>query len=70
MVLWCRHCGALIGVRPPLEDWTVDRNCLCAHCVESQPVIAKKMERAVEREQCASTFDGPIFVKGVVASAR
>ena len=32
MVLWCKSCGAFMGVREPFEDWTTDRNALCQHC--------------------------------------
>ena len=34
MVLWCRLCGALMGLREPLTDWSVDRNAICHSCVE------------------------------------
>ena len=52
MVLWCKGCGALIGLRPPVSDWTIDRDCFCTICVESQsPTLAKKMEVIVENDQ-------------------
>ena len=52
MILWCKGCGALIGLRPPVHDWTIDRDCYCTICVESQsPAIAKKMEVIVEKDQ-------------------
>ena len=34
MVLWCNNCGALMGVREPLSDWTVDRNAICLICAD------------------------------------
>jgi hypothetical protein len=37
MVLWCRKCGALLGVRVPYYDWTTDKTTLCTECVEAQP---------------------------------
>jgi hypothetical protein len=42
MVQWCRKCGALIGVREPILDWSVDRNAVCRWC------IAKKVGRTDE----------------------
>lgn len=32
MVLWCQKCGAFMGVREPLTDWSVDRTGYCAEC--------------------------------------
>ena len=34
MVLWCKTCGALLGLREPLTIWSTDRNGLCAACLE------------------------------------
>ena len=34
MVLWCKHCGALLGLREPFTDWYVDRTSLCQQCAE------------------------------------
>lgn len=39
MVLWCRCCGALMGVRYPYTDWTVDRDSLCPACAEEHRLI-------------------------------
>ena len=33
MVLWCKLCGAYIGLRAPLQDWRVERDSICARCV-------------------------------------
>jgi hypothetical protein len=41
MVLWCRACGALIGIRYPYTDWTVDRDTLCPSCAEQEHVLAQ-----------------------------
>ena len=38
MVLWCKTCGALMGLREPLTDWTVDRTGVCPTCAKSQLV--------------------------------
>jgi hypothetical protein len=32
VVLWCRSCGALIGIQQPFADWTTDRKGLCPAC--------------------------------------
>ena len=34
VVMWCKVCGALLGVREPLPEWTSDRNNLCPACSE------------------------------------
>ena len=34
VVMWCKVCGALLGVREPLLEWTSDRNNLCPACSE------------------------------------
>jgi hypothetical protein len=34
MVLWCKTCGALLGLREPLSDWATDRTGLCMACAE------------------------------------
>ena len=39
MVLWCRCCGAFLGLRYPYTDWTVDRDSLCPACAEKQRLI-------------------------------
>lgn len=32
VMYWCRTCGAVIGLREPLTDWTIDRSQLCQTC--------------------------------------
>lgn len=32
MVLWCKSCGAFLGMREPNTDWTDDRTTLCSAC--------------------------------------
>jgi hypothetical protein len=29
-------CDALIGVRPPFDDWSADREALCPTCAKNQ----------------------------------
>ena len=31
-VLWCRQCGALIGLREPLDDWSTEQG-QCLACI-------------------------------------
>ena len=39
MVVWCRICGALMGVREPYTNWTVDRDALCPVCAVHEKII-------------------------------
>ena len=41
MVLWCRSCNALIGVREPISNWATDRTGICALCLEKEVDITK-----------------------------
>ena len=34
MVLWCKSCNALLGLRDPLENWSTDRTGLCQACLK------------------------------------
>lgn len=45
MVLWCKNCGALMGLREPFEDWTVDKNSLCRFCA---PITVAVLEKITE----------------------
>ncbi len=36
MVIWCKQCGAFMGLRIPLADWTTDREATCARCAEKK----------------------------------
>lgn len=40
MVLWCKTCGALLGIREPVDNWSTDRNGVCAACLEKKISIA------------------------------
>ena len=51
MVLWCKVCAAFVGLRPPISNWTVDREGLCPTCVAKEPAIAKDVEKVIEKEQ-------------------
>lgn len=32
MVLWCKKCNALMGLGPPLEDWSTNHQNFCKEC--------------------------------------
>jgi hypothetical protein len=36
MVLWCRACNALLGLREPISNWSTDRTGLCQACLEKE----------------------------------
>jgi hypothetical protein len=36
MLLRYRSCNALIGVRPPFDNWSADRTALCPTCAKNQ----------------------------------
>lgn len=55
MVLWCRTCGALMGLREPLVDWAVDRNSICAACAEKEAILSKDELKAL-----ADSNEGPL----------
>ena len=40
MVVWCRICGALMGLREPYTNWEVDRNALCPICAAHEKLIS------------------------------
>jgi hypothetical protein len=54
MVLWCKVCNALLGLREPLQDWSTDNTGICQHClkqhfnekpVSTDRIFAEKPER-------------------------
>jgi hypothetical protein len=36
MLLRCKMCNVLIGVRPPFDDGSVDQECLCLDCARER----------------------------------
>lgn len=36
MVLWCKSCNALLGIREPITNWSTDRTGICPACLEKQ----------------------------------
>ena len=57
MVLWCRVCGALIGVRYPYHDWHVDRDAVCMSCADRENIIPMGKEESA-RFAKATASDG------------
>ena len=57
MVLWCRDCNALLGVREPISNWATDRNSLCAACVEEKRDQARRDRKRDERNESPRTTD-------------
>jgi len=41
MVLWCKTCNALIGLREPVTNWSTDRTGLCSVCLEKQMDVSR-----------------------------
>ena len=55
MVLWCKTCGAFIGLREPYSDWSVDRVASCEACIET--LLSPDQLRAV-----SDSDEGPLPV--------
>lgn len=45
MVLWCK-CGAFMGVRQPLSDWSVELMGMCPSCTPMAPGVEEMAEKA------------------------
>jgi len=37
VVMWCNSCGALMGMREPLTDWSTEKG-ICAACLKCADV--------------------------------
>lgn len=48
VVLWCRQCGALMGMKEPLTDWSQEHG-LCLACAKAviplPPVVKEELEK-------------------------
>jgi hypothetical protein len=55
VVMWCRECGALLGVCEPHNDWSTVRDGLCPACAERNPTNPATTQR--ESEKAAETVD-------------
>jgi hypothetical protein len=51
MILWCKLCGAFMGVREPLTDWSTDRQAICAICSENQLGIDRDAAQTKDAER-------------------
>lgn len=65
MVLWCRSCGALMGVHYPYTDWHVDRDALCPDCAERESIIAEEERTLALGPSLAVTDTGSPFGQSV-----
>jgi hypothetical protein len=36
MVLRCKRCNLVIGLREPITNWSIDRTAVCSPCLEKQ----------------------------------
>jgi hypothetical protein len=59
MVLWCKMCDALLGLRMPFDDWTTDRSGLCASCAAKEFGLTDlKTEKPEDRKTAAPQKEG------------
>jgi hypothetical protein len=54
VVMWCRTCGALLGVGQPVHDWSSDKSGFCTGCGER---ILKSQQAGTEDKQATETVD-------------
>ena len=41
MVMWCKGCGAFLGLREPLHDWAEDKFAICVDCAKKEHDLAE-----------------------------
>src|SRR5215510_11760072 len=58
MVLWCRACGAIMGVHEPYCDWRADRNGLCPGCAEKEKLLVFA-DSEINNSNSAAHLTGP-----------
>jgi hypothetical protein len=51
MVLWCKVCNALLGLRMPYSDWTTDRTGFCPSCAAEVRGLANLNVQKPEGQQ-------------------
>jgi hypothetical protein len=59
MVIWCKTCGAFLGLREPFDDWTTDRNVLCHHCAPKKSDLGP-IETEGQSDDKENTSDNPL----------
>ena len=70
MVLWCRCCGALVGVRYPYSDWTVDRDSICPACAEKNRIIKLHSDKPISKPHRITQGDTADFPPPEIAIDR
>ena len=60
MILRCKTCDALIGVRPPYNDWSADRASLCPQC--AKPLLDEALAKPPKHGE--KDMSGPTAHKG------
>jgi hypothetical protein len=58
MVLWCK-CGAFMGLREPLDDWSVDRTGMCPVCAKKEFDANALVTRGLQVEIPALEVEAP-----------
>jgi hypothetical protein len=56
VVMWCRKCGALLGVTQPVQDWSSDESSYCTGCRE-RILKSQQASTATEPKQATETLD-------------
>ncbi len=51
MILWCKQCGAYIGLIEPLDDWGLNRQAICMPCATKIREFGTEMVAAIIRDQ-------------------
>ena len=57
MVLWCKKCNALIGVRDPVTNWATDRTTICAVCLQKTNVTPLDPEKIADEGTSVQSQD-------------
>jgi len=52
MVLWCK-CGAFMGLREPLKNWSADRTGICPQCARDEFDLDALARKGVDLEVAA-----------------
>jgi hypothetical protein len=58
VVMWCNGCGALLGLREPIADWTTERTGFCVNCAERNTTFKGRIEETNNADEAtAKTAD-------------
>jgi hypothetical protein len=55
VVMWCKNCGALLGLRHPLVDWSTERTEFCRSCAEGNTDIGQQSDATPDAGDASST---------------